>query len=271
MILRRVDDSFCDPLELRSDSLLGVPGLVDAIVAGNVKVANALGSGVIETAAIMPFLPGLSQAPDWREAEASLRRDLVVRTAVRARLGAQSSRFRRGKAGVSIARHGAGIRRRNWSRRRKASLRAHCGQSPRVCGTGAGRVVHRAGLGQRTPSLAQRGAAHLRAQHRQWMDRDSRRTGARCRRAKGRSSPCSAADTARTPGCCGTARSTPSACCTRAINPLRCAVSRRACPAAWPTMSSGWDDMSSARRTRRASCAPWSPACAGPTRPNSPA
>jgi uncharacterized circularly permuted ATP-grasp superfamily protein/uncharacterized alpha-E superfamily protein len=61
VILRRVDDSFCDPLELRGDSLLGVPGLVDAIVAGNVKVANALGSGVIETAAVMPFLPGLSQ------------------------------------------------------------------------------------------------------------------------------------------------------------------------------------------------------------------
>src|SRR6202171_682907 len=61
VILRRVDDSFCDPLELRGDSLLGVPGLVDAIVAGNVKVANALGSGVIETAAVMPFLPGLSE------------------------------------------------------------------------------------------------------------------------------------------------------------------------------------------------------------------
>lgn len=60
VILRRVDDSFCDPLELRGDSLLGVPGLVDAIVAGNVKVANALGSGLIETAAVMPFLPGLS-------------------------------------------------------------------------------------------------------------------------------------------------------------------------------------------------------------------
>jgi len=59
VILRRVDDSFCDPLELRGDSLLGVSGLVDAIVAGNVKVANALGSGLIETAAIMPFLPGL--------------------------------------------------------------------------------------------------------------------------------------------------------------------------------------------------------------------
>jgi uncharacterized circularly permuted ATP-grasp superfamily protein/uncharacterized alpha-E superfamily protein len=61
VILRRVDDSFCDPLELRGDSLLGVPGLVDAIVAGNVRVANALGSGVIETAAVMPFLPGLSR------------------------------------------------------------------------------------------------------------------------------------------------------------------------------------------------------------------
>ena len=61
VILRRVDDSFCDPLELRSESLLGVPGLVDAIVAGNVKVANALGSGVIETAAVMPFLPSLSR------------------------------------------------------------------------------------------------------------------------------------------------------------------------------------------------------------------
>ena len=60
VILRRVDDSFCDPLELRGESLLGVPGLVDAIVAGNVKVANALGSGLIETSAIMPFLPGLS-------------------------------------------------------------------------------------------------------------------------------------------------------------------------------------------------------------------
>jgi len=61
VILRRVDDSFCDPLELRGDSLLGVPGLVDAIAAGNVQVANALGSGVIETAAVMPFLPGLSR------------------------------------------------------------------------------------------------------------------------------------------------------------------------------------------------------------------
>ncbi len=61
VILRRVDDAFCDPLELRPDSLLGVAGLVDAVAAGNVKIANALGSGVVETAAMMPFLPGLSK------------------------------------------------------------------------------------------------------------------------------------------------------------------------------------------------------------------
>ncbi|MPY91421.1 MAG: hypothetical protein GEU99_26370 [Luteitalea sp.] len=59
VIFRRLDDSFCDPLELRGDSFLGVAGLVAAVRAGNVVVANALGSGVIETAAILPFLPAL--------------------------------------------------------------------------------------------------------------------------------------------------------------------------------------------------------------------
>src|SRR4029453_8743236 len=59
VIFRRLDDSFCDPLELRSDSSLSVAGLVEGARAGNVTIANALGSGVIETAAIMPFLPGL--------------------------------------------------------------------------------------------------------------------------------------------------------------------------------------------------------------------
>ena len=59
VIFRRLDDSFCDPLELRGDSFLGVAGLVDAVRAGNVVVANALGPGVIETAAILPFLPAL--------------------------------------------------------------------------------------------------------------------------------------------------------------------------------------------------------------------
>jgi hypothetical protein len=53
--------AFAILLSCASESLLGVPGLVDAIAAGNVIVANALGSGLIETSAIMPFLPGLSR------------------------------------------------------------------------------------------------------------------------------------------------------------------------------------------------------------------
>jgi uncharacterized circularly permuted ATP-grasp superfamily protein/uncharacterized alpha-E superfamily protein len=61
VILRRVDDDFCDPLELRNDSMLGVPGLVEAIRAGNVTVANTLGSGVVQSPALMSFLPGLCQ------------------------------------------------------------------------------------------------------------------------------------------------------------------------------------------------------------------
>ncbi len=56
VILRRVDDSFCDPLELREDSQLGVPGLLEAIRKGNVTVANPLGSSILENAGLMAFL-----------------------------------------------------------------------------------------------------------------------------------------------------------------------------------------------------------------------
>jgi uncharacterized circularly permuted ATP-grasp superfamily protein/uncharacterized alpha-E superfamily protein len=61
-LLRRVDDDFCDPLELRPDSTLGVPGLLQAVRAGNVVVANALGTGFLESPAIHGFLPALSKA-----------------------------------------------------------------------------------------------------------------------------------------------------------------------------------------------------------------
>ncbi|NEV64726.1 circularly permuted type 2 ATP-grasp protein [Thiorhodococcus minor] len=60
-LLRRLDDLWCDPLELREDSLLGIPGLVQATRAGNVALANALGSGVLEHEALMAFLPQLCQ------------------------------------------------------------------------------------------------------------------------------------------------------------------------------------------------------------------
>lgn len=60
-IYRRLDDDFCDPLELRSDSALGVPGLLQAVRAGRVLMANALGSGVLETGALLGFLPAIAE------------------------------------------------------------------------------------------------------------------------------------------------------------------------------------------------------------------
>ncbi|QEL17905.1 circularly permuted type 2 ATP-grasp protein [Limnoglobus roseus] len=59
VIFRRLDDDYCDPLELRPDSFLGVPGLMHAVRTGNVAVANAIGSGLVESPAMMAFLPQL--------------------------------------------------------------------------------------------------------------------------------------------------------------------------------------------------------------------
>lgn len=60
-LLRRLDDDWCDPLELRADSALGVPGLLQAVRAGTVVMANALGSAFLESPAIQGFLPGIAQ------------------------------------------------------------------------------------------------------------------------------------------------------------------------------------------------------------------
>ncbi len=61
VILRRVDDDACDPLELRPESVLGVPGLAQAVRQGNVAVANPLGTGLLQTAGILPYLPVLAR------------------------------------------------------------------------------------------------------------------------------------------------------------------------------------------------------------------
>ncbi len=95
VIFRRVDSDYCDPLEFRGDSALGVPGLTDAARAGGVVLANALGGGVMESPAMDAFLPGLCRAllgeelkiPDiptvwcgteWGRKEAFARLDRVV-------------------------------------------------------------------------------------------------------------------------------------------------------------------------------------------------
>ena len=61
-ILRRQDDIWCDPLELRGDSAIGIAGLADAERRGNVLIANALGSNVLESGMLFGFLPRLAEA-----------------------------------------------------------------------------------------------------------------------------------------------------------------------------------------------------------------
>jgi uncharacterized circularly permuted ATP-grasp superfamily protein/uncharacterized alpha-E superfamily protein len=62
VILRRITDGYCDPLELRDDSFIGVAGLLSAVRAGKVGVANPLGSGLIESPAFRAYLPDIARA-----------------------------------------------------------------------------------------------------------------------------------------------------------------------------------------------------------------
>ncbi|WP_250436411.1 circularly permuted type 2 ATP-grasp protein [Caballeronia sp. ATUFL_F2_KS9A] len=61
-VIRRLDDAFCDPVELRADSTIGVPGLLQVMRAGNVMVSNVPGAGFTESPALNAFLPGIAQA-----------------------------------------------------------------------------------------------------------------------------------------------------------------------------------------------------------------
>jgi len=61
VILRRVDDIYCDPLELKSDSQLGIPGLLQCVRSENVSLANPLGCSVLENPGLMPFLQQISR------------------------------------------------------------------------------------------------------------------------------------------------------------------------------------------------------------------
>ncbi|MEQ1899674.1 MAG: circularly permuted type 2 ATP-grasp protein [Devosia sp.] len=62
VLWRRMDASFTDPLELRTDSRIGTPGLTEALRQGTISMVNAIGSGILETRALSAFMPRLSQA-----------------------------------------------------------------------------------------------------------------------------------------------------------------------------------------------------------------
>jgi uncharacterized circularly permuted ATP-grasp superfamily protein len=57
VLWRRLDAAYADPLELNQSSHIGTPGLVEALRAENVTIVNALGSGILETRALLAFMP----------------------------------------------------------------------------------------------------------------------------------------------------------------------------------------------------------------------
>jgi uncharacterized circularly permuted ATP-grasp superfamily protein len=80
VLYRRVDDSFLDPMTFRSDSALGVPGIMDVYRAGNITIANAPGTGIADDKAIYSYMPEivefytgrkaiLGNIPTWRCSE----------------------------------------------------------------------------------------------------------------------------------------------------------------------------------------------------------
>ena len=162
VILRRLDDDFCDPLELRGDSLLGVPGLVQAARAGNVFIANCLGSGLVETPALMAFLPGLCrhvlgeelQMPSvatWWCGQEAPRRDVL-----------EHLEHAGDQAGVSALRPARGVPGHDVGRDAPRAGGAHRSAPDALRGAGAGGPVDRAGA---HPSRA-RGAARRAARAR---------------------------------------------------------------------------------------------------------
>jgi uncharacterized circularly permuted ATP-grasp superfamily protein len=68
VIYRRVDDSYLDPLVFRADSLLGVPGLMAAYLAGNVTLVNAPGAGIADDKAIYSYMPAIVRYYSGEEA-----------------------------------------------------------------------------------------------------------------------------------------------------------------------------------------------------------
>ncbi len=107
VIYRRVDDDFLDPLTFRADSTLGVAGLIGAYHAGNVGLANALGTGVADDKGIYPFVPEMIRFYLQGRADPGQRRDLPAADPVAppAHPGEPRQAGRQGRRRVGRVRH----------------------------------------------------------------------------------------------------------------------------------------------------------------------
>ena len=89
VIYRRLDDDFLDPLAFRPDSMLGVPGLMTAYMAGNITLANAVGTGISDDKAVYSYMPEIVKFYLVGRADPEQRADLALPAAGRSELRAR--------------------------------------------------------------------------------------------------------------------------------------------------------------------------------------
>ncbi len=169
VIYRRIDDEFLDPVHFRSDSMLGVPGLVNAVRTGGVALANAIGNGVADDKLIYTYVPDLIKY--------YLREDPIIPNVDTWRLEEEEART--GGAGPS---RGAGrqtgrrLRRQgHCDRTARHQERAGCPATAgdrgpsRVDRTAGGPAFHRANADRGLPAAAPCRSSTVRGQ--QWRRR----------------------------------------------------------------------------------------------------
>jgi uncharacterized circularly permuted ATP-grasp superfamily protein len=135
VIYRRVDDDFLDPLQFRRDSTLGVAGLFNAFRAGNVSLANAVGTGVADDKAIYAFVPEmirfyLGEDPILKNVETFLMTDAVQRQHVLQNLDKLVVKAvgESGGYGMLIGPHSTAQQREEFARRIEANPRNYIAQ-----------------------------------------------------------------------------------------------------------------------------------------------
>jgi len=135
VIYRRVDDDFIDPLSFRPDSMLGVPGLLNAYRAGNVALANAVGTGVADDKAVYAYVPEmiryyLSEEPVLRNVPTYLGLDERDRTYILEHIGELVIKAvnESGGYGMLVGPHASAAEREEFRRRVAANPRNYVAQ-----------------------------------------------------------------------------------------------------------------------------------------------
>ena len=185
-IYRRLDDDFIDPLEFRSDSVLGVPGLVRAYRAGTVAIANAIGTGVADDKAIYHYVPGHGALLPERGADPRERPDLSAERREGAPLDPRPAARGGRQADLRVRRQGRVHRAAGERRRARGGGAADRGTARAVHRPGARAPLDGADRDRRRPADARATSTCVRSRS-SAMRSGSSRAGSRasrCARAR---------------------------------------------------------------------------------------